>query len=171
MWFDFESEQSARSVLCILTLFLSKMDSYYQQSRVESRLWNCCGASGRITRIVSSGRSQLPQPCRRWNATLPCPLESVGYSVDRKIVIFYNSDSSPETCRFGWLVSLNCLQCEYKCELLFFSICQPCDELVTYLGWTPPSPNVSWDWLQPPHDSVKDKRLLIMNELWQYTVF
>ncbi len=54
--------------------------------------------------------------------------------------------------------------CECEGEWLFVSICQACDKLVTCPGCTPPSPNVSWDRLQPPHNPAKDKWSLRINE-------
>ena len=36
-------------------------------------------------------------------------------------------------------------------------ICQPCDELATYPGCTPPSATVSWGRLQPRCDPEKNK--------------
>ncbi len=39
-----------------------------------------------------------------------------------------------------------------------------CDELATCLGWTPPSPNVNWDWLQPDVTLQKEEQLQKMSE-------
>ncbi len=60
------------------------------------------------------------------------------------------SSCNAKTCRLGQLVTLICYRCECECDWLFVSICQPCDELATCPVCTPPSPSVSWDWLQPP---------------------
>lgn len=63
-------------------------------------------------------------------------------------------------------------RCECECAW-FVPICQPCDDLVTYSGCTPPSPIVSWDQLQPPpRDPEKGKRFQIINgwmDGWMFT--
>ncbi len=61
-----------------------------------------------------------------------------------------------------WLVTPNCPQVWMRAWIVV-SIC-------LYKWWTgdlsrvPPSPSVSWDWLQPPRYPAKNKQLQIMNE-------
>ena len=46
-----------------------------------------------------------------------------------------------------------------ECEWLFFLICQPCDEQMTYPGCTPPLAPMSAGISSSPPDPEKDKRL------------
>jgi len=43
------------------------------------------------------------------------------------------------------------------------SRCVPCDGLAACPGCPPPSPCVSWDRLQRPHDPNEDEAVLIMD--------
>ena len=51
--------------------------------------------------------------------------------------------------------------------LFFFSKARSECLLAIYPGRTPPSPNVSWDRLQPPRDREKDERFQIMDG-WEF---
>lgn len=55
--------------------------------------------------------------------------------------------------------------CESECAL-----CCSCDKLVTCLGFTPPSPNDSWDRFEHPRDPRAGVLELVLNKTTRYKI-
>ena len=79
-------------------------------------------------------------------------------SANKATTIFADSlasSHSPVTCRLGLLVKLN--------SLLFVSGCQPCYELATCPGCTPPLAKSQLESVPAPCDHQQDKQLQIVD--------